>query len=74
MATLYCIHGEALEFDSEAEAAASSICAYCCTPFNRGEYSEHCATSPSHLNEIEARARDREIVREKAHYGLYLGR
>ena len=66
MAVLHCAHGEIFSFDSEAEAATYSICAYCCTPFERGKYREHCATSPSHLGELADRAQDRRINRDKA--------
>jgi hypothetical protein len=63
MAIRYCVHGESFSFDSEEEAAGISICAYCCTPYARGEYRAHCASSPSHRDELAARAKDRQLSR-----------
>ena len=60
--TLYCAHGEAFP-DYPADHV---VCTYCCTPYPRGGYREHCAESPSHLDERAARHYDRAIERDRA--------
>lgn len=70
MAVLTCAHGETFDFDSAAEAATMALCAYCCTPYSKGQYAEHCASSPSHLDEIKARAYDREVAEDLERNGI----
>ena len=63
-ATLACRHGETFE----GYPAGYAVCAVCCTPYQKGGYGEHCASSPSHLGEIAERARDRRHPDARAYH------